>query len=365
MLQGLRKAESRLEKPDQIMTNYLAEAIKALKNVTDGDEAGQVFHEYAHFCDQQLQNADNLEDFARIKALRNKKQKEVNDWNAMIDSTPNPSRERQNLESHRRKAKQWLALDDGEYQRLLKSRQSLLRQSLENFLLCLKACDAHDDNALRFSTLWLENCENDEANSAVGTHIGSVSSRKFARLMNQWTSRLANEPNRFQKCLSLLCLRICVDHPYHGMYQLFTSSKTGKSGKDVAADSRCEAAIVLVNEIKRTEKVSSVWTAIHNTNVSFVRFAAERLDKQIKPGTKVAMKKSEWGRKIEQDAERLRIPPPTMAIELRADCNYRNVPIIKQFSSEFTVASGISMPKILTAIASDGRRYKQLVSIPQ
>ena len=346
------------------MIRYLAEAIKSLKNVTEGDEAGQVFHEYAHFCDQQLQNADNLEDFERIKVLRDRKQGEVDDLKTMIQSTPAQSRERQNLESHRAKAKQWLVLDDAEYQRLLRSRQSLLRQSLENFLLCLKACDTHDGDALRFSTLWLENFENDEANLAVGKYIDSVSSRKFARLMNQWTSRLANNSSKFQKALSQLCLRICVDHPYHGMYQLFTSSKTGKSGKDKAADSRCEAAIVLVNHIKRTE-VSPLWMAIHNTNVNFVRFAAEKLDKQTKVGSKMSMRNSEYGRKIEQDATSLRIPPPTMAIELRADCNYQSVPLIAKFSSDFTVASGISMPKILTAIASDGRRYKQLVSILQ
>ena len=360
-LKGFRKAESRLEKPDEIMIKYLAEAIKALKDVTEGDEAGQVFHEYAHFCDQQLQNADNLEDFERIRVLRNRKQGEVEDLKVMISASPAQSRERQNLESYRAKAKQWLALDNAEYQRLQKGRQSLLCQSLENFLLCLKACDTHDGDALRFSALWLENYENDEANSAVGKYIDMVSSRKFARLMNQWTSRLANVSNKFQKSLAKLCSRICMDHPYHGMYQLFTSSKTGKNGKDKAADSRCEAATILVSQFKKNDKVSSIWMSVHNTNVNFVKFAAEKLEKQTKIGSKMALKHSEWGRRIEQDTTNLRIPPPTMAIELRADCDYSTIPLIVKFSSEFTVASGISMPKILTAIASDGRRYKQLV----
>ena len=128
----------------------------------------------------------------------------------MISSTPTQSRERQNLESYRAKAKQWLALDNAEYQRLLKGRQSLLCQSLENFPLCLKACDTHDGDALRFSAFWLENYDNDEANSAVGKCISLVSSRKFARLMNQWASRLANVSNKFRKLLATLCLRICV-----------------------------------------------------------------------------------------------------------------------------------------------------------
>ena len=136
----------------------------------------------------------------------------------------------------------------------------------------------------------------------------------------------------------------------------------GRNGKDKAADSRCEAASLLVNHIRKNENVSLIWMAVHNSNVNFVKFAAEKLDKQTKVGSKIPLKNPDFGRKIEQDTTNMRIPPPTMVIELRADCNYSDVPLIFKFSSEFTVTSGISMPKILTAIASDGRRYKQLIS---
>ena len=56
-----------------------------------------------------------------------------------------------------------------------------------------------------------------------------------------------------------------------------------------------------------------------------------------------------------------KLPPPTMHIDIRANCDYSDVPRLVRYQPEFTVASGVSAPKIVTAIATDGLRYKQLV----
>ena len=354
-------SEARLEKPDEIITHYLRPAIKELRGESEGDEAGEVFHEFASFCDKQLQNADGLEDFQRIQKLRERKEAEVGDLDKMIKSASSQTKERDNLKNYRAKAKQWFDIDDREFQRLSESRQTFLRQSLENYLLCLKACDKYENDALRFSALWLENYESDIANEAVSMHVGQVGSRKFAALMNQWSSRLLDKPGHFQSLLSSLVLRICLDHPYHGMYQIFTGFRT--KGKDDAAVKRHAAASHIVQELKASKLQSSTWVALHNTNLGFVKFAIERLDDPtIKPGSKVALRRYATGQRIEQDIQKSRVPPPTMKIELRPDCDYSNVPVIARFEPQFTVASGISMPKIITAIGTDGLKYKQLVS---
>lgn len=328
----------------------------------EGAEAGQVFHEFASFCDQQLQNVDSLEDFQRIQKLRERKEAEVRDLERMIKSSGSQTKEKENLKTHHAKAKLWFDLDDREFQRLRDSRQAFLGQSLENYLLCLKACDKHDNDALRFSALWLENWESQIANGAVSKHVAQVGSRKFAPLMNQWSSRLLDLPSPFQRLLSSLVLRICVDHPYHGMYQIFAASKT-KGGKDETALARNAAAHNIVEQLKAHKGTHPIWIALHNTNTSFVKFAAEKMDdSKIKPGAKVALRKSTTGQRLEQDVLTQRVPPPTMRIALRANCDYKSVPMIAKFQPDFTVASGISMPKIVTAIGTDGLKYKQLVS---
>ena len=328
----------------------------------EGSEAGQVFHEFASFCDQQLQNADSLEDFHRIRRLRERKEVEVRDLERMIKSSGSQRKEKENLKSHHAKAKQWFDLDDREFQRLRDSRQAFLRQSLANYLLCLKACDKYDNDALRFSALWLENWESEIANGAVSEHVAQVGSRKFAPLMNQWSSRLLDLPSPFQRLLSSLVLRICIDHPYHGMYQIFAAFKS-KGGKDETALARNAAANNIVHELKAHKLAHPIWLALHNTNISFVKFAMEKIDNsKIKQGAKVPLQRSITGQRLEQDVLDQRVPPPTMKLALRTNCDYTSVPMIARFQSDFTVASGISAPKIVTAIGTDGLKYKQLVS---
>ena len=280
--------------------------------------------------------------------------------NKMMKTANSQARERDNLKSYRNKAKAWFDLDDREFQRLRESRETFLRQSLENYLLCLKACDRYDKDALRFSALWLENHDSHIANTAVGKYIAQVGSRKFAALMNQWSSRLLESANQFQTLLAALVLRICIDHPYHGMYQIFAGSKS-KGGKDEKAISRNAAATNVAVQLKSNKRSSSTWLAIHNTNIAFARFASERLEgAAAKPGSKVLLRKTRSGERVEQDFQKQPIPPPTAKIEIRADCDYSNVPLIARFQPEFSVASGISMPKILTAVGTDGLKYKQL-----
>ncbi|KAL8887231.1 MAG: hypothetical protein Q9215_005165 [Flavoplaca cf. flavocitrina] len=356
---GHQISEARLEKPDEIIGRYLVPAIRDLHGVSEGTEAGQVFHEFASFCDQQLQNPDSLEDFERIQKLRQTKEEEVHDLDRMIRSAGSQSKEKDNLKSHRNKAKSWFDLDDREFQRLRDNRQAFLRQSLENYLLALKACDKYDNDALRFSALWLQHYDSEIANAAVARHVAHVGSRKFVSMMNQWASRLLDVNTPFQKHLASLVFRICREHPFHGMYQIFAGSKT-KGGRDEAAMGRNRAANRIVDELK-SSKSAPTWIAIHNSNILFIRFASERLeDPKIKPGSKIPLRKSVTGQRIGQDIGDLGIPPPTMKIDLRADLDYSSVPRIARFNQEFSVASGISMPKIVTAIATDGSKYKQL-----
>ena len=124
---------------------------------------------------------------------------------------------------------------------------------------------------------------------------------------------------------------------------------------------RFDAANSIVTHLKANKRSEKTWYNLHNTNVVFVRFAAERLDDpSIKQGSTVPLRKFSTGQRVEQDVPKQKIPPPTARIELRPDCNYSKIPVIARFKPEFNVASGISMPKIVTAFGTDGLKYKQL-----
>ncbi|RAL14631.1 DNA-binding protein kinase TEL1 [Aspergillus homomorphus CBS 101889] len=354
---GHRTAEARLEKPETIIQDYMSVAVKELKHRAQGEDAGRVYHGFAMFCDQQLQNPDGLEDFRRVEQLRNRKEQEVIALEEMMAQAS--GREKEALKFHRSKTKQWFDLDDRDYQRLLRSREAFLQQCLENYLLCLRESESWNNDALRFCALWLDKSDSPIANMAVSKYLHQVPSRKFASLMNQLTSRLLDVPDEFQKMLFALIYRICVEHPFHSMYQIFASSKS-KGGKDELALSRYRAANKLVDGLKNDKRMGLTWVNVHNANISYVRFAIDKPDDKLKSGAKVPLKKLATGQRLERDAADLKLPPPTMRIEIRLDCDYSDVPRLQRYQPEFTIASGVSAPKIVTAIASNGQRYKQL-----
>jgi ataxia telangiectasia mutated family protein len=358
---GFQVSVARLEKPDRIIDKYLLPALKELKGRNKGSEAGQVFHQFAVFCDQQLQDPDNLEDLERLRRLSEMKESEVHDLGKMMKKASSAD-QRRRYEGYYTKAKQWLALDKKELQRHFSSRDEFLRQSLENYLLALSASDDHDNNTLRFSALWLEHSDDQIANEAVSKFIAQVPSRKFATLMNQLTSRLLDSTVDFQQLLFSLVLRICIEHPYHGMYQIYTGTKNRANSKDDTAISRYKVTNKVGAQLASLPKAARIWSSINTTSKGYGQLAGEK-DEKYKGGRRIALKESPAGSILNSMLSQFPIPPPTMRIEIATDLDYSSVPVMIKFEPQMTIASGVSAPKIVTAIANNGVRFKQLVRI--
>ncbi|KAK4123161.1 hypothetical protein N657DRAFT_681296 [Parathielavia appendiculata] len=357
---GYQVSVARLESPDSIQKQYLEPALKELKGKIEGKEAGQVFHQFAMFCDEQLQNPDSLEDLARLKNLKKGKDEEVAQLKALIASSKD-SQHRNRYQSHLAKARQWQDLDQQELRRVEQTRSEFLRLSLENYLLSLAASDEHNNDALRFMALWLEKSEEDVANEAVKKYIGKVPTRKFAPLMNQLSSRLQDQSVLFQKLLIDLVYRICVDHPYHGMYHIWSGARTRVNKDDEVAVSRQKATDRVAKALTKSEQVSRIWPAIDQTSRAYHALAMDRDPNRYKAGQKIAIKNTSVGQSFLSILAKYPIPPPTMQIALSASQDYSDVPMIHKFEPEMSIASGVSAPKIITAVGTNGQRFKQLV----
>lgn len=361
---GHQIAEARLSKPDEIIANYLLPAIKELQGKSEGAEAGRVFHNFAVFCDMQLQNTEDKEEFARVESLRQSKNEEIEGLTELIRSTSADPKKRDTLKKHLGQAKQWFKLDDEEYQRLKEVRERFIAQSLENYLRSMAASDTYVNDTLRFVALWLDQSESEKAQAAVEKFLTTVPSRKFATLMNQLFSRILDSNDSFQKLLMALLYQVCCEHPHHSLYQLFAASKSKAAKNDIIANSRYSAAGKLAEKIMKQSHSGNLWVALHNCSIAFVRLANEKLaDQKVKSGSKVLLRNIEHGRKLEQTVHdsSTKIPPPTMKIPLRADRDYSSTPTILKFTPEVSIAGGVSAPKIITIVATDGSRYKMLL----
>ncbi|KAH7143969.1 hypothetical protein EDB81DRAFT_797010 [Dactylonectria macrodidyma] len=357
---GFQVSVARLEKPQDIQKKYLEPALKELKGKGEGREAGLVFHQFATFCDQQLLDSDGLEDLTRLQNLKKAKGDEVLELKALVSSTRDTQLKARY--SHvLNKEKQWLDLDEQELRRVEQTRSEFVRLSLENYLLSLIASDKHNNDALRFTALWLERSAEETTNMAVKRHLSQVPTRKFAGLANQLTSRLQDQDNAFQQLLMELVYNICVDHPYHGMYQIWSGTKAKAQQKDEVAVRRVKATDRIAHRLASTKSVADIWLSIDKTSKYYHGLAMDRNPNKYKSGAKIPLKDSSAGHNLVNCLARYKIPSPTMHIELSATKDYSTVPTISRLEPAMSIASGVSAPKIITALGSDGVRYKQLV----
>ncbi|EXV03401.1 telomere length regulation protein [Metarhizium robertsii] len=356
---GHKVSLARLENPHDIQKTYLGPALKELKR-EGSSEAGSVYHQFATFCDEQLQDPDGLEDLARLQNLRAAKNDEVKDLKALIDSTKE-SQLKAKYAHVLSKEKQWLELDEKELKRVEQTRSEFVQLSLENYLLSLISSDDYDNDALRFTALWLERSAEESTNKAVMKHLSLVPTRKFAPLMNQLTSRLQSQEGTFQKLLFELICTICIDHPYHGMYQIWSGTKARAQQKDDVAVQRVRATEKVAQKLSANKSVANIWLSIDKTSKYYHGLAMERNPNKYKSGAKIPLKDSAAGQYLVSYLARYRIPPPTLHIEVSVTKDYSNVPFISKLEPTMTIASGVSAPKIITAVGTNGIRYKQLV----
>lgn len=359
---GDRVSVARLETADKVVDKYLAPALAELKGTTHGREAAQVFHQFAKFCDDQLQDPGGVEDLERLRILSKNKEEEVEYYDKLMSKSQT---EKLRYKNDHAKAKKWLQMDREELNRHIKSREQFLYRCLENYLLALGASDDHNSTALRFSSLWFEHSDEKMANDAVFKQMGKVPSRKFAPLMNQLSSRLQKSDDQFQKILFDLVLRICTEHPYHGMYHIYAGAHTRASTNDISANSRKDAAAKIVGTLGRVEKTKDIWQAIAQTNKYYCQLAGEK-DEKYRSGKKFNLKESPAATIFNKVIAKYRVPSPTMSIELSSSMDYSKVPCMVRLEPQFSIASGVSSPKIITATGDNGAKYKQLVRyLPQ
>jgi ataxia telangiectasia mutated family protein len=346
------------------MSRYLAPAITELGSKSKGSIPGQVFHQFASFCDNQLQNPDATEDFARVQRMRDRRKEELDHLQHQIQTTKSTS-EKARAKSDWKKLEKWYRLDDHEYQRLRNARESFMTQSLENYLRSLAASDSYDNDVLRFFSIWLEYADSSLANNSVNKHLHGVPSAKFARLMNQLSSRLQAENTLFQQLLGNLVLRIATDHPYHAMYHI-SAGAMNIGIKDESGKSRMTAAKMVASALKADKKVQQIWISVHATNQMYHALAIlkdkDQGKKQLVAGYELKLDMFPASKAVATKVKDYQVPPPTMNIALRADMDYSKVPKILGFQPKMRIANGLSAPKVLTAVCSNGHHFKQLVS---
>lgn len=365
---ALRSSQAKQEGGEDILQKYLDPA----ENITtrakdDSVHRAKVYHAYATFCEQQQKESSLDEGIERSSRLIARNRKEVNEWEQIKMSTSSSDEEKTTARQHLFRMKKVLANDEREYDSLMSTKRMFYQLSTKYYLKSITESDEHSRDVSRFCALWLQNSSDVGLNKDIRELLKGVPSIRLAPWINQLSSRLSKDQREeFQKALWTIVPRICSDHPYHTLYQIYSLKRLGdrtpqsKEGPNPVMESRGEAGHALWHLLRIKKYVDEKFLK----NFDFLCHKTINLaDHYVEKGVpKLSL--DQLGREIKSvwlSLDKLNLPPPTLQIPLRADCKYDGLPKMTQIERKISIATGLSRPKIITMHADDGERYKMLV----
>ncbi|KAK0501309.1 hypothetical protein EDD18DRAFT_731100 [Armillaria luteobubalina] len=373
---GTWTAEACLEKPSVIWRDFFlpaSEVIAKCITETNHDSCAAVFHACAIFAAQQYQSIVKSPDSIRFKVYVQRKQQEIENRTSQRSRSGAELRE---LE----KARLVLEHDRARYRQFLQERDTFLEHAITMYANCLTLSDQFDDDALiRLCSLWLAHFDEEALQASVSAAIRRIPSHKFIFLAHQLSARLSGKDQcNAQKTLKHLMMRMCTEHPFHSLYQVFClktetggTTKSTSTQREIWAD-RKAAAITIFNQlatkepkiVKRTHDINllcdlSLGWATYGIKNDPQYAKSPHKDGHFDFPTRVD------GLKIlgligVGNGRSLDAPIMTAHTPIDLTMMYENCAWFNHFDTVFYTAGGINLPKILTCFDTEGNRYKQL-----
>ncbi|KAK2463511.1 hypothetical protein APHAL10511_004262 [Amanita phalloides] len=374
---GAWTAEACLEKPTDICDRFFEPAIALLEQCADDYRTqATVFHQYAVFSDRQYHAILKSPDALRWKVYMQRKAQEIERRDQELRRTQSVSRQ-ESLRVDQDRAMKLLREDSELFKKHTRARDSFLRQAIDMYSRCLKSSDEFDNEAMiRLCSLWFANFDDDaDIQAEIGLALDRIPSRKVVFLAHQLTARLSKPLTglwpKNQENLHRLVFRMCQEHPFHSLYQVYclypdrSASSSGRrlSGRHSMSQvqtERAAAAVDIFDKLRQDGMLSKVVRDVQVLCDACVEWAKYPIknDHRFKgrPGTMYEVPKEAMLRNLSE----VKVPVMTCRTAVDVSMRYDNCVWIQRYDTKFETAGGINLPKIMYCFGSDGRRYKQL-----
>ncbi|KAF8749128.1 Telomere-length maintenance and DNA damage repair [Rhizoctonia solani] len=373
-LLGTWASDARLEQPMDIREKYFWRAEKMLQELHQHPSHAIVYRRYAEFAEEQYDTALKLSpEVRRLKARMDRKKNEL----AQIGETLRRSAGNAQLTQQQRKSQALLKADTEQFDRHTESQRVFLEQAIEMYARCLVADDSeNNDTIIRFCSLWFANFSDHALNTSVlRGALQQIPSHKFAFLAHQISARLSTTADPSHSNIRNLMARLCHDHPFHTLYQVYALASTSAGGSAVTTSNRRQSRTLAADpqlQTKRDEAARNILERLQQDQsvgkrvVQFVQLCNACLqwakyslkqDKALKDSkNKVVPQHMELAKLKDLD-----VPVSTAYTSIDMTCRYEdNIIRLTRYGTRFSTAGGINLPKINDCIGEDGERYKQL-----
>ena len=347
---------------------------------TRGHACASVFHKCALFAEHQYHVIIKSPDAVRWKTYVDRKSQEIKQRESQLLRTQPGSNEYYALFEDQKKAKAVLAEDEEAYKQHSGALVAFLDLAVNMYSRCLAASDMFDDDVpIRFCSLWFANFEDRRLQDTLRKAVARIPSRKFVFLSHQLSARISqpsqSESPASQQILQGLVMRMCQEHPFHSLYQVYClrPEKSGQSSSNRRSSSRLEPTLSQA-QVDRTSAASDIFDRLLNDPRYSARVEAIEL---------VCDASIEWARYPVKDnraiqklkgmlhipenlaIRRLRdvqVPVVTSHPAIDLTLKYDRCVWISHYDPTFTKPGGVNVPKVSICYGSNGEEYRQLVS---
>lgn len=295
-------------------------------------------------------------------------------------------------------------IDDRELQCIDNSLQRYLRLSFESICIALTLAPTTmtgvSKHVFQLISMWFKNCQKkdtkDIVNELLKSNLNKIPSYRLVPLVYQLFSRIDaidDGNSAFQYILREVVLKICAEHPYHGVVQLLALSNGQRIGGGVngrhanaylenVGTAKVDSVNNIIKELRRRspEYVNALidsYQALMTSYINLAEFDTSAIQKrmtkrisfkQFKLDLDCCLSGEHHGRRnasVTNNMPAIITKPPS----IRPDKQYGNGtddPIgterVIRFEPTFDLTpTGIHRPKIVECIGSKGGRFKQLV----
>ena len=349
---------------------------------TRGNACASVFHKCALFAEYQYYVIIKSPDAVRWKTYMDRKSLEIKQRESqlLLLRTQLRTSEYSALSADQKKAQAVLAEDAEAYKQHNGALFTFLDLAIDMYSRCLAASDTFDgDVPIRFCSLWFANFEDQRLQDTLKVAVARIPSRKFVFLSHQLSARISQSSQdalpASQQILQGLVIRMCQEHPFHSLYQVYCI-RPEKSGQlsSRRLSSRHEPTL-LQAQLDRSSAASDIFDRL---------LGDPRYSTRVKAIEQVCDASIEWARYPIKDNRAIKavkgslyIVPDNLAIRrlrdiqvpvvtshpaIDATLKYDRCVWISHYDTTFTKPGGVNFPKVNTCYGSNGEKYKQLVS---
>ncbi|KAJ4469561.1 hypothetical protein J3R30DRAFT_3551103 [Lentinula aciculospora] len=370
---GAWTADACLEQPSFINHDYFGKAITLIDQDADDSEGrASVYHQVAKFAEAQYKAVLDSPDLIRLNVYKERKEKELRHYEQLKQEQKGRIVDK-GLANTIAAVKKVLAQDNKATSDFINNRDAYLKQAIQMYSWCLEASDKFDEDVpIRFCSLWLSNFDYEPIQKNLGEALKRVPSRKLVFLAHQIFSRIGDKESLAQKTLRLTMIRMCSEHPFHSLYQLFCLQPPKNQAKlDRRSSGRVPGGRAAESEIPtgRSLAAKAIFKQLLHNPATRVRTAAveELCDASLTFANFPVNQSKEKKVPDDQPIRHLRLSRGTVPvitaytpIDPTSRYDPKECVCVDNYAGEFDTAGGINLPKIIFCNGTDGRKYKQL-----